>query len=252
MSNEIAHIEFSRDKVQLLKDTICKGATDSELELFVHVSQRLGLDPFMKQIHPVKRWDAVSNKEVMSIQTGIDGYRLIAERSGKYMPGKEPSFTYHDNGQLKSATSYVKKLAPDGHWHEIASTAFYEEYVAKKKDGSPVHMWKDKPHIMLSKCAESAALRRAFPAEMSGVYTDEEMEHVSIQTQLIGNEKAREIEDKIGDDYDYLKKILNFYKKNSIAEIELSHLSVIERQVNKYNEERLKSEMNSTIEINNV
>ena len=37
---------FSREQVELLKATICKGATDNELSLFVQTSQRLRLDPF--------------------------------------------------------------------------------------------------------------------------------------------------------------------------------------------------------------
>ena len=72
-----------------------------------------------------------------------------------------------------SATAYVKKLA-GGQWHVVAATAHYSEYVQKKKDGGITSMWL-KPHIMLGKCAEALALRRAFPAELSGVYTPDEM-----------------------------------------------------------------------------
>lgn len=251
----VGSIEFSQEKIQLLKDTICKNASDSELQLFMHVSQRLGLDPFMKQIHMVPRpfWDGTQTRTVMSIQTGIDGYRLIAERSGKYMPGREPTFTYDDRKMLFSATSYVKKLGPDNQWHEIASTAFYDEYVGLKKDGTPTAMWKDKPHIMLAKCAESAALRRAFPAEMSGVYTDEEMERANVPT--IGYEKGKEIEDKIGDDTGYLDRILSHYTQkykrpiNSISEIEIDQLDIIEKKLKIYNETRLQKEMSKTIEV---
>jgi phage recombination protein Bet len=177
----IAPIDFSPEKVELLKRTICRGATNDELELFIHACRRTGLDPFMKQIHAVKRWQ--DGREVMAIQTGIDGYRLIADRSDRYVPGREPTFAYDDEGRVLSATAHVKKRASDGTWHEISATAHYDEYVGRKKGGEPNKMWAEKPHIMLAKCAEALALRRAFPAELSGVYTSEEMDQAGPPTQ---------------------------------------------------------------------
>jgi len=126
-------------KLQLMKDTICKGSTDDEFQLFAYTCKRLGLDPFARQIFPVKRWDSTLRREVMSIQTGIDGYRLIADRTGRYAPGKDPEFIYDKNGKLAVAKAFVKKQTPDGVWHEVASSAHYDEYVAMKKDGTPTH-----------------------------------------------------------------------------------------------------------------
>lgn len=183
MTPEIVHKKeidlFSKDKVELLKRTICRGADDNEFQLFLHACQRTGLDPFMRQIHAVKRYDSSQKREVMSIQTGIDGYRLIADRSGNYVPGRETSFQYDKEGRLVSATSYVKKRTSDGQWHEISATAFYSEYVATTKDGTPNKFWREKAHIMLAKCSEALALRRAFPGDLSGIYTAEEMEQAS-------------------------------------------------------------------------
>lgn len=166
MSNEITQLslcDFSEEKLKLLKDTVCKGATDNELQLFLHVCIKTGLDPFMKQIYSIPRGGQ------RTIQTSIDGFRLIAERTCKYSPGKEPSYTYDSNGKLISATATVKKMTPDGTWHDISATAFNEEYNGRNT------FWNKMPHLMLAKCAECLALRRAFPAEMSGVYSDDEM-----------------------------------------------------------------------------
>lgn len=160
-------------KRDLIKRTICRGASDDELELFVHACKRTGLDPFMKQIYAVKR--RTGDGEVMTIQTGIDGLRLIADRTGNYSPGREPSFQYNEEGKVKSATSYLRKRTRDGVWHEVSATAFFEEYRPSHKS----QFWDYKPHIMLAKCAEALALRKAFPAEMSGLYTSEEMEQAN-------------------------------------------------------------------------
>lgn len=225
---------LDQNKIELLKRTICKGATNDELELFIHACQRTGLDPFMKQIYSVKRW--VDGRDVMTVQTGIDGYRLIAERSGRYMPGRECTFSYDDSKNLISATSYVKKMDSSNQWHEVAHTVYWSEYCCKKKDGSLTGMWATKPHIMLSKCAESACLRKAFPADLSGVYTSEEMEQATeTETQIGGKQEINtaaisdrvtitfdqvmELEKLIGVDTVLLNSVLKNHNVSSLTHI---------------------------------
>lgn len=160
--NEIA--QFNPEQVALIKNYLCKGINDDELKLFQAVCKKTGLDPFMKQIYAVKR------KDQMTIQTSIDGYRLIAERTGRYCPGRESTYVY-DGDKLVHATSYVKKQTADGTWHEVAASAYLDEY----RPAYANQFWESKKHIMLAKCAESLALRKAFPNELSGLYSDEEM-----------------------------------------------------------------------------
>lgn len=175
---------WTRDQIELLKRTVAKETTDDELQMFMYHCQRTGLDPFLKQVHAVKRYDRDLERNVMSIQTGIDGFRVIAERTRRYAPGRETVFAYDKNGNLFSATAYVKKYTEiDGTWHEIASMALYAEFVQKKRDGNPVRMWRDMPHVMLSKVAEAAALRKAFPAELGGMYVAEEMMQADSERQ---------------------------------------------------------------------
>lgn len=167
---------FSPEQKNIIKNTICKGLTDNDLNVFLYACARTGLDPFMRQIYAVARPAYQGAPPTMTIQTGIDGYRLIAERTRRYAPGKPTEFAYDKEGRLFSATSYVKKQTCDGTWHEVSATAIYCEYVQTKKDGSATKFWSQMGHTMISKCAEALALRKAFPAELSGVYTSEEMQ----------------------------------------------------------------------------
>lgn len=66
-------------KRELLANTVAKGATPHELDLFVEVCESTGLSPFQRQIHFTKF------KGRMAIITGIDGFRLIAHRTGLYL-----------------------------------------------------------------------------------------------------------------------------------------------------------------------
>lgn len=211
---------FDKDKIQLIKDTICKGATNDEFKIFLHACQRTGLDPFMRQIWLVKRWDSNLKRETMTLQAGIDGLRLIADRSKKYAPGRATEFTYDQDGKLKSATAFVMKLTEDGKWHEVQAQVFWSEYAAVKKDGSLTGMWENKGHTMLSKVAESHALRRAFPADLSGIYSKDEMEaadnpiietqEVEVISPTISEDQVTEIEFLLEEcGQEYKTKVLN-------------------------------------------
>ncbi len=177
-NNELA-LDSSQEQLDRIKEMFFKGhGSDIDLGVFWHVCKHKRLDPFSRQIYPVfrntKQKDG-ARSEQMTIQTGIDGFRLIADRTGRYCAGREATFQYDKNGHLLSATSYVKKQTKDGTWHEVSGVAFYPEYVQKNYDGTPSKFWSQMPHVMLSKCAETVALRKAFPEDLSGIYTNEEM-----------------------------------------------------------------------------
>jgi phage recombination protein Bet len=173
IKHDQALVTFTEDQVTLIKQQIAPNANQNELQLFLYQCQRTGLDPLTRQIYCIHRGGK------MTIQTSIDGFRVIAERSGSYAGQSEPEFV-EENGKLIACKVRVYKFSPKGDRYEASvGVAYWSEYV-QEYNGKPSQMWAKMPHTMLSKVAEALALRKAFPQDLSGLYTGEEMAQADV------------------------------------------------------------------------
>jgi phage recombination protein Bet len=174
---------------ELYMDTYFKGLEENQALLAYRDAERRGLSIEAKQIHFVPRYDSKSKKNIPTAQTGIDGYRLIASRTGKYGGSINKRLTVrlhtgekvvvpheeYDPAEVKEIISGTISVINKDFDQPQTATALFKAYVQTFQDGNLMGFWQKGPDVMILKCAESLALRQSFPQELSGLYTDEEM-----------------------------------------------------------------------------
>jgi phage recombination protein Bet len=155
------------DHLALIKNTIAKDATPAELELFLYDNARQGVHPLDKLIHFTKRSGRYTPI------TSIDFMRQRAAETGEYAGNDDPIFTGTERSASFCAVATVYRIV-QGQRYPFAATARWSEY---KPDQD--FMWLKMPHVMLGKCAEALALRKAFPKQLAGLYVKEEMDQAT-------------------------------------------------------------------------
>lgn len=239
--------KLTKSQLALIKTTIAKGASDDELRMFVQVCKGANLNPFLRQVHLVPRWDSKTGQEVRTIQVGIDGFRAVAESSGQYAGNDDP--VYGESQTLKvgsekftkeieaptKATVTVYKLL-EGQRYAFTATARWSEYYPGAKMG---FQWHSRPFLMLGKCAEALALRKAFPKLLSGMYAQEEMEK-TVQYES-GAEKTQS----------GLRTLLNALKSDKVTLENLKEYSEKIQKSDKYTAPQ-KAEFLKAVELREV
>ena len=175
---------WTPEQTQLISTTIAPGCSGDELRLFAYACHRTGLDPFSKQIYAIKRGGK------MTIQAGIDGLRAIAERTGE-LDGSITEWCGED-GQWQDVWLSSKPPAAakttiwrKGSSHPFTGVARFADYNAGQG------LWSKMPAAMIAKCSEALALRKAFPANLSGVYSTDEMDQAAEPVQAVTVTEAK-------------------------------------------------------------
>lgn len=166
---------YTRAQINTIRDTVAKGISDTELQMFLHIAKTYGLDPFLKEIY--------YSGQMKTIITSRDGYLKIAQRDPGFdgiqsMAVCENDDFEFDVGNVKInhvfgkgrrgkvigawAVCYHKKRRP------VVAYADYEEYNKKNS------IWNTYKSAMICKVAEVFALKRQFG--ISGLVTEEEIE----------------------------------------------------------------------------
>ena len=189
VSSHDAPLEIPSELKKLYMETYFKGLTENDALIAYRDAERRGLSIEAKQIHFIPRWDSKLNKNVPTAQTSIDGFRLIAARTGRYggsinakltvrMKSGEKAVIQHeeyDPAEVSEIISGTISVINKEFEQPQTATALFKGYCQTFKDGNPMGLWEKMPDVMILKCAESLALRKAFPQDLSGLYTNEEM-----------------------------------------------------------------------------
>lgn len=188
-----AVVKMEGKQLDLVRRTVAKDCNAAEFDLFIHTCKAVRLDPLRRQIYAFVFSKDDPKKRQMTIVTSIGGYRSIAERTGSYRPGRTETFfdaamkdpATNPQG-ISHATATVFKYI-HGEWHAIEESAYWTEFAPikeiwenreptgkfqldRKKEG-----WTRMPRVMIEKCAEAKALRRGWPDDFDGLYSEDEI-----------------------------------------------------------------------------
>lgn len=188
----------------------CKDATTEEFDTFVHQCRELGLDPLRNQAYLFIFNADNAKKRTPTLIVSIHGQRAIAARTGNYRPSDEyPEFVYHDEaknadsnplGIVECRTKVYQYM--HGDWHAITGRARWDSYVPLYDGKIPAtkRNWRTMPDVMIEKCAEMNALRKAWPEQFGAAYAQEEVDHMLdlTATELADEGERAERREKIG------------------------------------------------------
>jgi phage recombination protein Bet len=250
---QITTTDFTGQQLALMQKTVAKDCTPGEFDLFINMARAHGLDPFRREIYAIVTNKNKPDKRQLVVVTGIDGLRRKAAQSGDYCPDDdEPEFTIRD--ELKDPKTNplgiekCKVRAYKGD-RRIVGVAYWEEFAplrekwGEREDGSRgpsgefeldpnKQNWRKMARLMLAKCAEAQALRKGWPAQISGLYEQSELDQAAIdlspsewaektdadeRLKRIGGRHSAPIQWKVGD-------LVKLVPMGEVADAVVAHL----------------------------
>lgn len=216
--NQTSVLNFTAEDKETMRKSLCSTLNDGEFETFIKVCSYSSLNPFKKQIYAIKR--NTKKGPVVTFQTGIDGFRAIANRTGLHeateilYKGKGEDKQFQDYWDSEQAPSVCKALVyKKGCERPFVAQARLKSYIVSINP-----LWTSQPENMLAKCAEALALRKAFPEDLSGLNTSEEMGQADRPTAITATPTEIEDDMVINADFD-AKYIGTSEQKKMLLEI---------------------------------
>ena len=172
-------LQFTQRQIDAMRNTVAKGATDDEFEMFMHLAKTYQLDPFKKEIWFIKMGG------VPTIYASRDGFLSHAQRQPDFIEmvshevceGDE--FSYDPitgeishkitakRGKVTMAYSIMRRKNKPDH---IVTVPFDEYFNALSgKNG----VWKSHPTMMIRKVTEVINCKQT--CGIHGLYAPEEM-----------------------------------------------------------------------------
>lgn len=199
VSNQIVRRQASQEKVTeykcgeesiklspaIVRKYLVNGngeVTDQEVAMFIGLCRYQHLNPFLREAYLIK-----FGNQAATIVTGKEAMTKRAMRNAKYAGQQAGVVIYHEgtgeieyrNGSLvipgEQLVGGWAKVYVKGYDVPIEAAVSYSEYVGTKADGKVNSNWSKRPATMIRKVALMQALREAFPEDLGGMYTSEEV-----------------------------------------------------------------------------
>lgn len=260
-----------------LQNSVFPGAKDESILLAVDYCKARKLDILKKPCHIVPMQVTLSGQRDNNgndrkvwrdvIMPGIYEQRITAFRTGQMAGQDEPVFGNTVAFKGIEAPEWCRVTVYrfiNGERCAFSHTEYFSEACATTRDGLLNSMWRKRPRGQLAKCAEAGALRKAFPDELGGVITADEVNEEPINqhsaatpdsgttvidtqsVELITPEQIKEIENLVEVTGSNLAGLLaaagNVPSIEKITKSNAEH--AINRLLSKLNEQQAKDERN--------
>ncbi|MFM7010628.1 MAG: phage recombination protein Bet [Betaproteobacteria bacterium] len=207
-------------KLSLFQSTVGKELRGAEIDEAIEWCEIYGANPFVRDIYFFV-FDAEKPTRNVVPVLSIGLYRKIANRTGNYRPDSKPARFRYDEA-LKSPSNPAGMLDCEvslylyshGEWFEVTERIRWEERAPVKEiwesgiatgkfrlDPKKKN-WREMPETMMSKCVEAAVIRKAFPEQTSGSYSEGELDRAEVlnltATEIIEQEQSRQRFERIG------------------------------------------------------